>query len=67
MHPGKNYWNWTHVVDFYKGNKVYDFLFAFLYTNPFLKGVYSKEVAPKESKFFSFRATLASEVGGVAK
>ena len=48
---------------FDKGDKFCDFLYAFLYSNPLLKGVYSKrkEFAPKGSKFFPFRVDLISE------
>ena len=42
---------------FYKGDNFCDFLFAYLCTNPLLKGVFSKmkEFAPTGSKFFPFR------------
>ena len=41
----------------YKEDNFCDFLFAFQYTDPLLKGVYSerKAFAPKGSKFFAVR------------
>ena len=50
----------THFIEFLqffdKGDNFCNFLFAFLHTKPFWKGVYSKrsEFASKGSKFFPF-------------
>ena len=45
------------------GYKFYGFLFCFLYTKPFWKGIHSKrkEFAPQGSKFFPFREDPLSE------
>ena len=48
---------------FYKGDKLRNFMFAFLLIKTLLKGVHSKrkEFAPRGSKFFPFRVDPFSE------
>ena len=60
---GNGYTWYSNAISF-KGDSFCDFLFAFLYTKSFLKGVYSKRkvIAPKVSKLFPLTLKVPSKI-----